>query len=266
MIGLVGIVALLIVLGLSLVITRLASVALQITGISREAARFQARSAFTGTGFTTQEAESVVNHPVRRRIIMLLMILRSAGLITIVISLILSFATTGTEEGRLLRLGCLLIGVLVLWALANSKFVDRHMCVALQWALNRWTDLDARDYASLLNLSGEYGVLEVEVREREWLANKTLRTLKLNEEGIVVLGITRTDGEYVGVPKADTRIYAGDKLILYGRTPSLHELDRRRADTSGDEAHKHAIAEQRERMIEQDIQEEKRQQQRQTRG
>ncbi|MBD3334640.1 MAG: potassium transporter TrkA, partial [Candidatus Eisenbacteria bacterium] len=89
MTGFVGIIAFLTVLGLSLVITRIATTALTLTGMSREAARFQARSAFTGTGFTTHEAEQVVGHPVRRRIIMLLMILRSAGLVSILISIIL---------------------------------------------------------------------------------------------------------------------------------------------------------------------------------
>ena len=70
MLGIVGVIAFLTVLGLSLFITRLATIALTYTGLSREAARFQARSAFTGTGFTTSEAERVVDHPVRRRIIM----------------------------------------------------------------------------------------------------------------------------------------------------------------------------------------------------
>ena len=83
--GIIGIAALLTALGLSLLITRLASTALMLTGLSKEAARFQARSAFTGTGFTTHEAEKVVNHPVRRRVIALLMICRSAGLITILV-------------------------------------------------------------------------------------------------------------------------------------------------------------------------------------
>jgi len=38
---------------LSLLITRIATIALSVTGLSRETARFQARSAFTGVGFTT---------------------------------------------------------------------------------------------------------------------------------------------------------------------------------------------------------------------
>lgn len=52
-----AIMSLLIALTLSLLVTRIAAMALMLTGMSREAARFQARSAFTGVGFTTQEAE-----------------------------------------------------------------------------------------------------------------------------------------------------------------------------------------------------------------
>jgi hypothetical protein len=60
------------------------------TGLSHEVARFRARSAFTRTGFTTQEAEKMVEHPVGHRIIGKLMIIRSAGLVIIVLSLMLS--------------------------------------------------------------------------------------------------------------------------------------------------------------------------------
>jgi hypothetical protein len=87
MVGIIGIIASLTVLGLSLVITRLATVSLNLTGLSWETAKFQARSAFTGTGFTTSESETIMNHPVRRKIIMGLMVARSAGLVSIIISL-----------------------------------------------------------------------------------------------------------------------------------------------------------------------------------
>lgn len=70
-----SIVSLLIVLTLSILVTRIATVALAHTGLSRESAKFQARSAFTGVGFTTNESEKVVNHPIRRRILLLRMLL-----------------------------------------------------------------------------------------------------------------------------------------------------------------------------------------------
>lgn len=41
------------ILAVSLLITRIATVALQLTGVSKANARFQARSAFTGVGYTT---------------------------------------------------------------------------------------------------------------------------------------------------------------------------------------------------------------------
>jgi Trk K+ transport system NAD-binding subunit len=49
-------VSVLVVLLVSLLVARVGTVALTLTGMSREAARFQARSAFFGVGFTTGEA------------------------------------------------------------------------------------------------------------------------------------------------------------------------------------------------------------------
>ena len=127
MLGIVGIIAFLTVLGLSLFITRLATIALTYTGLSWEAARFQARFAFTGTGFTTSEAERVVDHPVRRRIIMLLMIARSAGVVSIIISLILSFGGYQSDLGRLYRLLWIIGGVAVLLAAAGRDDRAGHL-------------------------------------------------------------------------------------------------------------------------------------------
>ncbi len=250
--GIVGIITFLIMLGLSLVITKVATIALSLTGLSTEAARFQARSAFTGTGFTTREAEKVVDHPVRRKIIMLLMVARSAGLVTIIISLILSFVGPGDETDRVTRLLLLLLGVAVLWALAKSKYVDQYLGIMIKYALNRWTELDTRDYMNLLKLSGEYKVTELQVKQGDWLEGKTLKECRLTDEGISILGIYRYDGSYVGAPHKDTEIYSGDTLILYGRNKVLHQLDRRRAGLQGEQAHEQAVGEQKRHEAEQD--------------
>ena len=71
--------SLLVVILLALLVMRIATVVLTLTGLSSESARFQVRSALTGVGFTTREAESVVNHPVRRRVVMMLMLIGSAA-------------------------------------------------------------------------------------------------------------------------------------------------------------------------------------------
>ncbi|MFW5811085.1 MAG: hypothetical protein ACOCWY_05750 [Thermodesulfobacteriota bacterium] len=65
---------------------------------SKQSARFQARSAFTGVGFTTSESEKMVNHPVRRRILLLLMLGGNAGIVTAMGSLIVSMINI--SEGK----------------------------------------------------------------------------------------------------------------------------------------------------------------------
>lgn len=237
-----ALISLLTVTALSLLTVRIATVALTLTGLSREAAEFQASSAFTGVGFTTHEAEQIVNHPVRRRIAKWVMFLGNVGIVTAVSSLLLTFVETADSPTRLVRMLWLGIGLAILWFLGTSRWVDRHLSRLIQRALQRWTHLDVRDYAALLKLSGEYAVVELTVQEIDWLADRTLSTLGLHEEGVLVLGIYRPDGHYVGAPGRQTRVYANDTLILYGRISVLQELDSRLPGEAGEEAHRIAKA------------------------
>jgi hypothetical protein len=232
---------LLVVLTLSFLITRLATAALTLTGLSQELARLQAISAFTGVGFTTQESERIVGHPVRRRILILLMILGNAGIVTAISSLILSLFEV-RETGDWFFLGVWLAGGLaVLWVVATSAWVERQMSKAMRWALARWTRLETHDYASLLHLTGDYSIRECRVDPEDWLADRRLSQLQLHQEGVTVLGIHRASGDYVGVPRGETKVLAHDRLILYGPEQTMDELDVRRRGRSGDEAHQRAV-------------------------
>jgi hypothetical protein len=239
-----AIVSLLLVISVSILITRIATVLLTLTGLSREAARFQARSALSGTGFTTSEAEKVVSHPVRRRIILLLMLVGNAGIITAVSALILGFVGHQGEASRWVKVGCLAGGVTLLWGLAHSQWVDRRLSHLIEWALKRYTKVDVRDYTSLMHLGGEYRIAELLVEPNDWLADQTLAQSRLRDEGIVVLGIEQADGTYIGAPKSGRRILSGDLLLLYGRHAALQQLDDRKAGAHGTAEHRQAVAEQ----------------------
>ncbi len=241
-----SILTLLIILTLSILVTRIATVALTYTGLSRQSARFQARSAFTGVGFTTDESEKVVNHPVRRRILFLLMLLGNAGVVTVMSTLILSFIDLGRSQSIAYRVVILVTGLVGLWAVASSQWVDRHLSNLISWALRRYTDLDVRDYSAMLHLAGEYKVSEMQVEPEDWLADRSLKELKLRNEGVMVLGITRRTGEYVGAPLGATRINPYDTLMIYGRASALERLDRRKRGHSGDREHMEQVVRQME--------------------
>ena len=128
-----AILSLLLVVTLSIVVTRVAAVALRHTGLARQTARFQARSAFSGAGFTTNESDS-------------------------------------------------------------------------------------------------------------WMEDRPLSELRPADEGVLVLGMLTSGGEWIGTPAGDTRPAGGDTLVVYGRTQAIRELTERRA---GDEdAHRQAVADQ----------------------
>ena len=235
--------SLLIVLVMSLIITRVATVALMLTGLTQPTARFQARSALTGSGFTTSESERVVNHPVRRRIIMVLMLIGNTGLVLVASLLIVLL--TGGEGGlkdRGLQIGYGLGGLILLYLAARSTWLERALARFIERILARHTDLADRDYASLLQLGGEYRVVEMEIEPEDWMAGHRLSELALSREGILMLGLTRDGGRYVGAPRGDTAIEAGDVVMLYGREPAIAELDRRRAGVGGQLRHSEAVA------------------------
>ncbi len=239
-----SLISLIVIITVSMLITKIASVSLTHTGLSRQSSRFQARSALTGVGFTTKEAEKVINHPVRRRIIMALMLVGNAGVITAIASLMLTFINV--EEGEInewIRLGILFVAMLLLLLIARSKAVDRGLSKIINRLLGKYTDLNVRGYARLLRLTGEYSIYELKVEEDDWLVNQTFAELNLRHEGINVLSIIRSDNTYLCVPTGNTEVETGDTLLLYGKSKKLKRLDQRRKGSSGDSEHEKAIEE-----------------------
>lgn len=240
----VAILSLLVVLSMSILITRIATIALTHTGLSRQTAQFQARSAFTGVGFTTSESEKVVNHPVRRRILLLIMLIGNAGIVTAIATFILGFVQAHQTGSILVRMALLIVGVGVLMTLARSRWVDRHLSNLIVRMLKHHTRIDMNDYAAILHLAGEYTINELYVEDQDWMADQSLAELDLREEGILVLGINRSDGTFIGTPDGETRIQSKDTLILYGRGDLVARLDRRRKGIGGQLAHAEAVREQ----------------------
>ncbi len=239
-----AIISLFLIVTLSILVTRIASLALTHTGLSMQAARFQARSAFTGVGFTTSESEQVINHPLRRRIILSLMLLGNAGIVTSITSLILTFITPGEEGLWNVKILILIGGLAVLWYASVSKWVDKHLSRVINAALNKYTDLDVKDYASILHLAEHYRVSRINVESGDWVTDTPLRELELHNEGILVLGIQRKNGDYLGAPTGDSVIKPEDTLILYGKRSTLEEIDERKKGLLGDQAHERAVEKQ----------------------
>lgn len=242
---LITIVPIVVIVLLTMILTRIATIALTLTGVSRQSARFQARSALTGAGFTTSESEAMVNHPVRRRIIMMLMLVGSAGIVSVLGTIFISTSRTLGREGSggaslALTYLLMVVGVAGVLFVLGRPGVDRMLSRLIRRGLRRYTDLDVRDYEALLEIHGSYAISEKLVRAGEWLAGSTLADLRLTDEGVLVLAVTRRNGDYLGAPKGDVELHPGDVVLMYGQQDRIADIDSRPPGYAGQVKHDQA--------------------------
>lgn len=217
--------ALLIIVIVSLLIVRIGTNALLLTGMSLQAARFQAASAFFGVGFTTREAEMVVGHEVRRKIILHLIIAGNIGLTSALATLIVTFVNdSGGDSAVLNKLGMIVLGVTVLYFLSHTGFVKKPLDALMKFSLERAGMVHAQDYELLLNVESGFCISDFRIEKDHPFADKALYESRPNDHGIVILGIRRQDGEFVGAPGKNDVIYRGDTVMIYGSEESVDKM------------------------------------------
>ncbi len=200
-------------------IMEIAATALKITGMDIHEARFQALSALTGTGFTTQETENIMDHRQRRRIIMALMVLGPFGLLTILGSMLIS---TRTHVFRLQLILLILPLAIMLIFIRSSRFrYFLHQQIEKQ--------LKKRGYPKRvmleesLQLDKNYGVSELKVDQNSGFLNKRLQETNFKDLGLVVLAIKR-EGVVIAAPKGDDLIENEDSLVIFGNLANVKSL------------------------------------------
>lgn len=214
----------LLVVFVSFLIVRAAAIALMMTGMDEKRARFQALSAFSGTGFTTREAEFVVNHPKRRRIVGWLMILGNAGIVTVIVTGTSSLATSRGFQVPI-NVVVLAAGIFVIYRIATHKGFIRKWESYVEDKLVKSRPLEEGATEDLLHLIEGFGLVRTIIKEDSPLAGASLSQCELSEKGMLVLGIERAK-KWIPTPGAEEIINVGDKLVVYGRLDVLKDLFR----------------------------------------
>lgn len=83
----------------------------------------------------------------------------------------------------------------------------------------------------------DVGIEQVRISSRSSLADRSLADIGLRDQhGVIVLGIRKPDGEMQFNPAADTKLCAGDHLIVMGENTRLQKLEQILTGVSGDAA------------------------------
>lgn len=223
---------LLVIVAVALMVVRIGATALMMTGLSRDVAEFQAVSCFFGVGFTTSEAEMIMSHPTRRRIASHLIIGGNIGLTGALSTVIITFVQNEPDwidemipfEGSsafLVKLGLILGGILVVGTIFRLKIVKRVLEWIIELSLKKFQGVHAMDYETVLRSRDGFAVMQVEIEHDHPLVGRTLAGAKLSLEGVLVLGIMRATGEYLGATHSTTEILADDVLTVYGKEEAI---------------------------------------------
>ena len=243
---------------LNKLVVKVGTVALELTGLPEEQANFQAISAFTTAGFTTKESEIITSHPSRRRIIRVLLLMGSAGVITTVGTLSGVFVSSPEILNSLFSpeylswipinpaLFLLLVIILVLMGINLMMSVPgmaRLVKEIISAVLLQGRLVIPTAYEEIAVNSDDYAVVRLEVTENNPLAGRVVEDTGLAAKEIVVLSQERI-GETLSYPPPSTQIRVGDMLVLFGPShwirrmayPPLIETSQTTNVTTGDEA------------------------------
>lgn len=201
------------VIGAALICIRAGAVALELTGMEAEKARFQALSAFTNTGFTTREAEEITSIPLRRKIVTVLIVLGYAGTVTV----IASFASSlfRREIASLGEIAVLFAVLYLIYRILAWRGVTKRVTNAFRAALIRRYGIHAHSLEEMLNVGQGFGVVRARVDVASPLIGRPLTELALKSKKVQILSIIR-GRETISIPRGNDVLLGGDAIVCYG--------------------------------------------------
>ena len=198
------------------------SIALEATGMERRKARFQAMSALTSTGFSTREAESVVNHPRRRLIAGWLMFLGSVGIILFLL-IFLVIIVVGVKPAKPtspVLIGILAIPPLVLMVLYWIGVLDKLATKIVNWMKRSAYFTAELSIREIIHQAGDYSVARLTIGRKAPEVGCKISDTSLAKHKITILAIERGD-KTLAFPEAKETVLAGDHILCYGKTDKI---------------------------------------------
>jgi hypothetical protein len=219
-----AIVTLIVIALLSLLVVRAGSTALMMTGLSSDTAKFQSYSAFFGVGFTTREAELVVNHPLRRRIIRDLILIGNIGFTSALATMVAALVQDQSGWRTFTIASGIIVGIFLLLYLTRVSWVERAMDRLIQSALSKAGFVRVMDYELLLRVQHGFVVSEVDILATTPLVDRPLGETRPWDQGVIILAV-KSEGKHMeGLPNRETILRVGDVATVYGEYKNIRKL------------------------------------------
>lgn len=205
----------------SILAVRAGAIALTMTGMHYSQARFQALSAFTGTGFTTRAAESVVNHPARRRIASWLMLLGNAGIAVVIVTATSSFVNASVDILPL-NVALFVFGLILIYVVVTRTGLAKWWEGFVEHRLAKSAVFEDAPAEEVLHLAEGYGLVRLTIHQGSLLAGLTVGAASAAGDHLI-LGLER-GGEWIATPLSDEPLRLDDRVVVYGHLRDVRKM------------------------------------------
>jgi len=190
----------------SFIVVRIGAIAFQLTGLEWSLAKFQSLSCFTGTGFTTREAELITANPQRRRIASVLIVLGHAGLVALIATfanslrpdIIMPKFTIPLFHSAIpssflpwVNLTIIVVAIYIIYKIFTHRELSARITNALKARVSKQEFVKPVSFEEPLIATGGYGVAQIEVCQDSPVLNKKLLDADLRKFDILLLALER---------------------------------------------------------------------------
>ncbi len=198
----------------------------RITGLSDEKARFQVISMLTNSGYTTKEAEIILEDRNRRRLARFVMLFGYAFTVTIVstvVNIFLQFRNT-IIGGAIAFIPIVIIAFLLAWILKKTKLISRIVDKIIGKISSKLFFDENSNPIIIIDERSNLVIAKIELR----IMPKELESIELShsdiktKHGINILIKSRDDKEMI--PSASTTFELGDSVTVMGEKKKIYEI------------------------------------------
>lgn len=190
----------------------------KLTGLENTVARFQVISMLTGTGFTTDESNSIIDHPVRRKISMFLILFGVFSLAVIISSI----STMLSDDLRIKELSIIMAILMLIIIIVKMPFIYNRLSNKMHSEMHNHYNLWEHPIKEVLFLEDDDVVMKLDINKDSELINQNAGEVISRGIDINILFIKSGEAK-IRKKLSKHELKLGDKLFLYGNKKEIEE-------------------------------------------
>lgn len=188
------------------------------TGLKKNIARYQSISMLTNTGFTTDEAKLIIDHPVRRKISAFL-ILFGAFSLAVIISILSTYLS---KDIRIKETAMIVLMTGILLSILKTRFIQGKMKEKFSSSMESQYAIDELPIKDALYMNEDDFFTDIPLSKESALLEKNCPDMFTDRQDVQLLFIKRGT-EVIRLGLENEKLHEGDILFVLGKKKHIED-------------------------------------------